>query len=146
MLKKLCERYEKGEAVIIELIRVLLHEICPLFEVIQSEQVRPTLQDQIVFPTQEQFAAKFLSRFQGAKVSGFEGVRLLNMKINRKRKDEGLAPIDVAVECKRDIADREDSQYMLFQEIVKYFNNRINVSRFNRGLLKDVSSSEKALT
>lgn len=58
--------------------------------------------------------AKYLNRFRGAKVSGFEGVRLLNMKINKKRKEEGLPAIDLAIECKRDIEDREESQYLLF--------------------------------
>ena len=76
-------------------------------------------------------------------MAGFEGVRLLNLKINRKRKEEGLPEIDLAVECAPDIADREDSQYQLFQEIVVYFNTRVNVNRFHRGQLKE--STEKAL-
>lgn len=33
MLKKLSERYEKGEVVIVDLIKALMHEICPLYEV-----------------------------------------------------------------------------------------------------------------
>lgn len=134
MLKKLTERYDKNEAVIVHLIRGLLHEICPLYDVSaslnQSDLLRPTLPDHIVFPTQEQFVGRYLNRFRGAKVSGFEGVRLLNMKINKKRKEDGLPEIDLAVECRRDLEDREDSQYLLFQEIIKYFNIRVNVSRF----------------
>lgn len=45
-------------------------------------------------------------------------MRLLNLKINTKRKEEGLPDIDLAVECAVDIEDREESQYLLFQEIV----------------------------
>lgn len=33
MLKKLSERYEKGEAVIIDLVHGIMHEISPVFEV-----------------------------------------------------------------------------------------------------------------
>jgi hypothetical protein len=33
MLKKLSERYESGEMVVVELIRGLLHELCPLYDV-----------------------------------------------------------------------------------------------------------------
>jgi hypothetical protein len=50
-----------------------------------------------------------LNRFRGAKVAGFEGVRLLNLKINKKRKEEGLPEIDLAVECARDIDDRDEN-------------------------------------
>lgn len=64
MLKKLSERYEKGEVVIVDLIKALMHEICPLYEVQiahsysqgpSQDIIRPTLTEQIVFPTKEQF-------------------------------------------------------------------------------------------
>jgi hypothetical protein len=60
-------------------------------------------------------------------------VRLLNLKINKKRKQEGLPLIDLAVECAADIEDREESQHLLFQDIVKYFNTRLNVNRLHSG-------------
>jgi hypothetical protein len=64
MLKKLSERFKKGEVVVVDLIRGILQELCPLVEVPlthgfnvspSSELIRPTTNDQIVFPTQEQF-------------------------------------------------------------------------------------------
>lgn len=150
MLKKLSDRYEKGETVVTDLIRGVLHELCPLMEVplthgfnSAADLIRPTANEQIVFPTKEQFIQKYRNRFCGAKVAGFEGVWLLNLKINTKRKEEGLPLIDLAVECAVDIEDREESQYLLFQEIVQYFNTRININRFHRGQLKE--STEKVL-
>jgi hypothetical protein len=49
MLKKISERYEKSETVIVELIRGLLQEICPLYDAsyTQTPEIRPTLSEQI---------------------------------------------------------------------------------------------------
>jgi hypothetical protein len=47
-----------------------------------------------------------------AKVKGFEGLKILNIKINRKRAAVGLKPIDLAVyfsdECEFRQADQND--------------------------------------
>ncbi len=60
MLKKLSERYEKGELVVVDLVKGILQELCPLVEVPpthgfnvnpSAELIRPTTNEQIVFPT-----------------------------------------------------------------------------------------------
>lgn len=62
MLKKLSDRYEKGEVVVTDLVRGILQELCPLVEVpathgfnSAAELIRPTANEQIVFPTKLQF-------------------------------------------------------------------------------------------
>jgi len=56
---------------------------------------------------------------RAAQIEGFEGVRKLNLKINAKRKEKGLEPINLADECEEDLADRQDDQYELFIEMVR---------------------------
>lgn len=56
---------------------------------------------------------------QGAKIDGFEGVKLLEIKINRKLRQAGMSPIRLNEECADDLEMRRDDQYTLFKEIVK---------------------------
>jgi len=60
-------------------------------------------------------------RLQGAKIDGFEGVKMLEIKINRKLKQGGMSPIRLTEECAEDLEMRRDDQYTLFKEIVKLY-------------------------
>ena len=56
---------------------------------------------------------------QGAKVDGFEGVKKIELKINRKLKARGMSPIRLQEECADDLETRRNDQYTLFTEIIK---------------------------
>ena len=58
-------------------------------------------------------------RLQGAKVDGFEGVKMLELKINRKFKAKGMSPIRLQEECSNDLETRRNDQYNLFKELVQ---------------------------
>ena len=59
------------------------------------------------------------ARLQGAKVDGFEGVKKIELKINRKLKARGMSPIRLQEECADDLETRRNDQYTLFTEIIK---------------------------
>ena len=59
------------------------------------------------------------ARLQGAKVDGFEGVKKIELKINRKLKAKGMSPIRLQEECPDDLETRRNDQYTLFTEIIK---------------------------
>ena len=56
---------------------------------------------------------------KGAKVDGFEGAKILELKINRKLKSKDMSPIRLQEECAEDLEIRRDDQYTLFTEIIK---------------------------
>jgi len=62
-----------------------------------------------------------LPRLRAAHVEGFEGVRSLNLKLNKKRREEGLHEINLAEECAGDLELRKDDMYDLFLEMVKTY-------------------------
>ena len=99
MLKKLQSRFDKGDEIVIDLVKGMLCEICPVHEVsivnnygtIQTQdQIRFTPSEYIMFPPMEAFQLKYINRLRGCKVAGFEGVKLLNLKINKKRPADKL--------------------------------------------------------
>lgn len=59
------------------------------------------------------------ARLQGAKVDGFEGVKWLELKLNRKLKARGESLINLKEECADDLKRRRNDQYTLFKEIIK---------------------------
>ena len=61
-------------------------------------------------PEQEKFEqdCNLLQRLRGAKIDGFEGVKMLNLKINRKRKAKGDKPINLEEDCAEDLELRKD--------------------------------------
>ena len=59
------------------------------------------------------------ARLQGAKVDGFEGVKKVELKINRKLRAKGMSPIRLQKECAEDLETRKNDQYTLFTEIIK---------------------------
>lgn len=67
------------------------------------------------------FIVDLRRRLQGAKIDGFEGVKMLQLKINRKLKSKGQSPIRLQDECAEDLEIRKDDQYKLFTEIVKLY-------------------------
>ena len=61
------------------------------------------------------------ARLQGAKIDGFEGVKMLQLKLNRKLKAKGESSVNLQEECASDLELRRDSQYTLFSEIINYY-------------------------
>jgi len=56
-----------------------------------------------------------LARLRGAKIDGFEGPKMLELKINKKRRAQGEEPINLQRECAEDLEIRRDDQYELFK-------------------------------
>ena len=52
-------------------------------------------------------------------MDGFEGVKKIELKINRKLKARGMSPIRLQEECADDLETRRNDQYTLFTEIIK---------------------------
>ena len=61
-------------------------------------------------PDQETFEndPNLKARLQGAKVDGFEGVKMLELKINRKFKAKGMPQINLKEECANDLETRRN--------------------------------------
>ena len=82
------------------------------------------LGNQICSIDKETFLTKHWPRLRAAHVEGFEGVRSLNLKLNRKRKEEGKGEINLAEECAGDLELRKDDMYDLFLEMVQIYYRR----------------------
>ena len=61
------------------------------------------------------------ARLRGAKVDGFDGVKVMELKLNRKLKQRGMSPVRLQEECADDLEQRTHDQYKLFKEIVKLY-------------------------
>ena len=48
-----------------------------------------------------------LPRLRCAKIDGFEGIKLIGIKLNQKRKQKGELPIDIEKECANDLVIRK---------------------------------------
>ena len=79
--------------------------------------------DELKIPDQSTFETdpNLKARLQGAKIDGFEGIKMLELKINRKLKSKDMSPIRLADECAGDLEIRMDDQYTLFKEIIKLY-------------------------
>ena len=62
-----------------------------------------------------------MTRLRGAKIDGFEGPKMLELKINRKRLAKGEEKIDLQKECEEDLRIRRKDQFTLFKEILKIY-------------------------
>jgi hypothetical protein len=51
MLKKLSERYEKGEIVVVDLVKGILQELCPLVEVPPTHGFNVSPSAELIRPT-----------------------------------------------------------------------------------------------
>ena len=51
---------------------------------------------------------ELLTRLRGAKIDGFEGSKMLELKINRKRLAKGEEKIDLQKECEEDLRIRRN--------------------------------------
>ena len=49
-----------------------------------------------------------MTRLRGAKIDGFEGPKMLELKINRKRLAKGEEKIDLQKECEEDLRIRRN--------------------------------------
>lgn len=56
---------------------------------------------------------------QGAQLEGYEGVKQLNLKFNKKRVKHGLQPIDLSEVCAEDLEKRKKDQEELFNYLIK---------------------------
>jgi hypothetical protein len=60
-----------------------------------------------------------LARLRAAKIPGFEGTKLLNLKMNKKLKAKGEEPVNLEKDCPQDLVTRANDQYKLYLEICK---------------------------
>eukprot|EP00347_Sterkiella_histriomuscorum_P000312 403376364 len=61
---------------------------------------------------------QFLPRLRGAQIDGFEGPKKLNLKLNQKREEHGLDPIDIEEHCKDELLLRYQDQEELFNQLL----------------------------
>ena len=47
-----------------------------------------------------------LARLRAAKIPGFEGTKLLNLKMNKKLKAKGEEPVNLEKDCPQDLVTR----------------------------------------
>ncbi|CDW74260.1 UNKNOWN [Stylonychia lemnae] len=61
---------------------------------------------------------QFLPRLRGAQIEGFEGPKKLNIKLNKKREEHGLPPIDLEQQSQEDLNLRLKDQEELFIQLL----------------------------
>jgi len=61
-------------------------------------------------------------RLRAGKIPGFEGPKLLNLKLNKKLSLNGESPIDLQQECPEDLAQRQEDQFQLYLELHKIYS------------------------
>ena len=66
-----------------------------------------------------------MARLRAAKIPGFEGTKLLNLKMNKKLKAQGEEPVDLERDCPQDLVTRANDQYKLYLEICKQYSTTI---------------------
>jgi hypothetical protein len=59
----------------------------------------------------ETYAVVHLTKLRAGRVPGFEGTKLLNLKLNKKLKAAGQDPCDLAVDCPEDLIARQQDQF-----------------------------------
>lgn len=71
-------------------------------------------------PLEPEVFGPHLQRLRAGRIPGFEGAKLLNIKLNKKLKAAGEQPIDLPAD---DLRQRQIDQYSLYKEICKSYQS-----------------------